>query len=655
MQFKLAIHSFQLDTDFLLDYVNKKPKFGPLGEITYLRTYSRIKPDGSGKEHFWETLKRVTEGTFSIQKNHCEQYNLPWDDEKAQRTAQRMFKAMWEFKFLPPGRGLWTMGTDVVSEKGGAALNNCAFISTENIDADPAAPFGFLMDMSMLGVGVGFDTKGAEKIQIKNPEESEDKRHYVIPDTREGWVESTNRLITSYLSDLEPRWSFDYSEIRPYGSPIAGFGGQASGPKPLVKLHNQIFNLLTGRSGDVLMSSDIVDLMNMIGCCVVAGNVRRSAEIALGSPSDEAFAKLKLDREKLASHRWASNNSVVVDNGDDYRSLARSTATNGEPGYFWLDTARKYGRLKDPPTYKDQLVAGTNPCSEQSLESYELCCLVETFPANHDSLSEFFETLKLAYMYAKTVTLVPTHCSATNAVLLRNRRIGCSQSGIVQAFQKHGRRETFIWCDKGYSFIRGLDKQYSAWLCVPESIKTTSVKPSGTVSLLAGATPGIHFPHSEYYIRRIRFARGSDLVDKLENSGYSVEPDQSQPDDTVVISFPVREKWFDRSKTDVSIWEQMENVAQYQAYWADNQVSATVTFTKDEAQDIPRVLELYESRLKSISFLPLNDHGYAQAPYEEITREHYEEMVKRLSSQNVINTTEDAIGSRYCDSETCTI
>ena len=157
----------------------------------------------------------------------------------------------------------------------------------------------------------------------------------------------------------------------------------------------------------------------------------------------------------------------------------------------------------------------TANCGEQSLESFELCCLVETFPSRHDSYEEFEETLKYAYLYAKSVTLVNTHWNESNAVMGKNRRIGTSQTGIIDAFAKHGRRSVLEWSDKGYNFLRELDEKYSDFFCVPQSIKITTVKPSGTVSLLAGVSPGIHYPHAEYYIRRIRISNKSSLVDLL--------------------------------------------------------------------------------------------------------------------------------------------
>jgi adenosylcobalamin-dependent ribonucleoside-triphosphate reductase len=337
----------------------------------------------------------------------------------------------------------------------------------------------------------------------------------------------------------------------------------------------------------------------------------------------------------------------------DYAWHARQTAMNGEPGYMWLDNARAYGRMKDAPDWADREAVGGNPCLEQTLHNYELCTLVETFPSRHESLDEYMETLKIAYLYAKTVTLIPTHWAETNSVMARNRRIGLSQSGIIKAFGRHGRREMLRWCDRGYEFITGLDVQYSNWLGVPKSIKKTSVKPSGTISLLAGEPPGIHYPHSEYYIRRIRVGTTSPLVEAARIAGYKIEPAVGQEDNTVCIEFPIKEEFFVRSKDDVSIWEQVANAVAYQRYWADNQVSVTVTFKPEEKEDIQHVLELYEDSLKGISFLPIEEHGYVQAPYETITAEQYLEMVKGVRPVVFDGSEGDVIAPKFCDSDSC--
>lgn len=655
VMFQVKSH-FKLAEGFLAQYRGQQPDWGPLGYITFKRTYARvIDAEQKRTEEYWETLRRVVEGCYTIQMNHCHALKLPWKPDKAQRSAQEMFKLMWDFKFLPPGRGLWMMGSDYIYIRGSAALNNCAFVSTEEIDTDFAEPFCFLMDMSMLGVGVAFDTKGAGCLTIQDPQLAE--YTHMVEDSKEGWCDLIRVVLNAYAGRGKSPANIDYSKIRPMGAPITTFGGIAPGPGPIIECIENIKKILGPRAGHPISSTDITDLMNVIGKCVVSGGVRRTAELALGDPNDSEYLKLKdpkLHGDKLTAWRWASNNSVNAVEGMDYTKVGAQTAKNGEPGYFWKETARAYGRLKDGPTWADAKIAGTNPCAEQSLESYEICNLVETFPSRHATLEEYKRTLKFAYLYAKTVTLIPTHNERTNAIMLRNRRIGLSQSGIVESFQRHGRREHFRWCDLGYEYIGKLDKIYSSWLCIPESVKKTSVKPSGTVSLLPGVTPGIHYAHSEYYFRTIRVDKTSPLIEPIKKAGYRVE-ESVYGDNTLIVYFPVHEEFFDRSKTDVSVWEQVENVAQMQYYWADNQVSATITFHPQEAKDIPYILELYESRLKSISFLPLTEHNYAQAPYQATTREAFLAAMEKLKPLNFESLNTDEAQDLFCDGDKCEI
>ncbi|MFX1569236.1 MAG: ribonucleoside-triphosphate reductase, adenosylcobalamin-dependent [Promethearchaeota archaeon] len=643
--------SFTLDEEFLKQFKGKQPDWGPLGYVTYKRTYARIIEKENRKEEFWETIRRVVEGCYSIQKEHCIKLSLPWTDEKAQKSAQIMFQKIWDFKFLPPGRGLWMMGTEFIARHGSMSLNNCGFASTEDIDRKYSKAFEFVMDALMLGVGVGFDTQGAGKITIKQPKVG--NFEFQLPDSREGWVDALKLLLEAYfLGKQVPH--YDFSLIRPAGVPIRGFGGIASGPEPLKQMLGDVQKILKSRIGQKITSVDIVDIMNYIGKCVVAGNVRRSAEIALGDPADLDFVTCKQDEEALYSHRWASNNSVFAVKGLDYSFIANQIAVNGEPGVFWLENAKAYSRMGDPPDFKDKKAAGVNPCGEQTLESFELCCLVETFPSRHESYEEFQETLKYAYLYSKSVTLVNTHWQETNAVMLKNRRMGISQTGIIEAFVRHGRRKILEWCGRAYNYLQELDEQYSGWLCIPRSIKITTVKPSGTVSLLPGVPPGIHYPHSEYYIRRIRLSKNSDLIEHVKSAGYKIEDDLYSPN-TVVAEFPIHEKYFDRSKNEVSIWEQAENAAAYQKYWSDNQVSITITFKEEEVNQIKHVLECYEDKLKSVSFLPIKEHGYKQAPYEEITKKQYEEIISKLKSFNLDETRDRAIGEKFCDSDRCEV
>lgn len=716
------MRDFKLSEKFLDEYKGKQPLwgFGALSYITYKRTYARTKEDGTTEE-FWETLQRVTEGCFTIQKEHCDKFKLPWDNKKAQRSAQVMFKKMWDFKFIPPGRGLWMMGTEAIYKKGSGGLQNCGAVSSADIAVDFANPFIWAMDFLMLGVGIGFDLEGAKKITIQKPAPNTGQK-YIIPDTREGWIEALRLTLVAFKTGC-PIPEYDFSLIRGPGVPIKTFGGTSSGPEPLKQLLKSVYDLLIDRVDAEITSVDIVDLFNFIGKAVVAGNVRRSAELALGKIDDKDFIECKdykLYPNELMDRRWASNNSVLVKVGDNYTIPAQRTALNGEPGYIWLDNAKKYSRMKDAPDNKDYRIIGFNPCAEQPLESYELCNLVETFPANHDSPEEFYETLKYAYLYAKTVTLIPSHDMRTNSVMIRNRRIGTSMSGIEQAKKKFGVYKFYSeFCDKGYDVIKQYDRIYSDWLGVARSIKVTTVKPSGTVSLLAGATPGVHAAHSKYYFRTMRLAHNSPLVPLLLKAGYLIEygatewkehyttnvdwfascgcdeevdndgmcshalkleigdsiskgywsryvlenpitikdPPISNFEGTLVVYFPIEEKDFTKGKEEQTLWEQMENAAKMQYYWSDNSVSVTVNFKPEEVSQIKNALEHYETRLKTVSFLPLENHGYVQAPYITISEKEYKDYVRRLKPLDLITTTsqEDKKIEAGCEGGVCDV
>ena len=668
--------SFKLSEEFVGGYKTKKAPFGyrdaagnSVGEITFLRTYSRLKEDGT-KETWTDVCERVINGMYSIQKDHAKSQRLPWNDSKAQASAKEAFERLFELKWSPPGRGLWVMGTPLVNtQRNSAALQNCAFVSTKEMTKnDPAKPFTFLMEASMLGVGVGFDDKGADKdFTIYAPQGEET---YVVPDTREGWVKTLELIINAYLRPDTKAPIFDYKEVRPAGTPIKTFGGTAAGPEPLERLVNHITKLFSGRAGEKVTRKDIADIGNMIGVCVVSGNVRRSAELLIGRIDDPDFLNLKNpdvypERNsydpKNPGWAWMSNNSVEAYVGADLDPIVDGIARNGEPGVIWLDVSRQYGRLVDPPNNKDYRVEGYNPCAEQSLESYEMCTLVETYLNRHETLEDYKRTLKFAYLYAKTVTLLPTHWAETNAIMQRNRRIGTSMSGVANFADNRGLPKLREWMDQGYETIKYYDTTYSEWLGIRESIKTTTIKPSGTVSILAGESPGVHWtPGGKYFMRTIRFANSDPMLPLFKMANYKVEPASESPDTTSVVYFPIKSE-SKRAEKDVSIYEKMALAAYAQRYWSDNSVSVTISFDPEkEAEAVGTVLHLYDGQLKTVSFLPSGNFTYPQMPYTQITEADYEEEgVMKLFpidfSGVYAGLAADAIGEAYCTTDACEV
>lgn len=687
----------ELDRDFIDRTLREeKPHWGPLGWITYKRTYARFLEGEKRTETWPETVKRVVEGNVNLDPR------LREGDEKAkeemEEEAKKLFRLIYSLSATPSGRNLWVSGTEY-QRLHGDSLNNCWFISMrpqaygdskilppylERRQEAVSMPFAFTFDELMKGGGVGFSVTrdniskmpqveratdlqvfidpangsfeeareaGASDISEKSPRDKE--QVFKVPDSREGWVMALAYLIDSHFSyGPSPALSIDVSDLRARGERIKGFGGTASGAGPLVEMlldANRIMNEAVGRR---LTSVDATDIGNLIGKAVVAGNVRRSAELALGDWDDEAFRKMKQDPEKLMHHRWASNNSVVT-NGkkEQFRQVAKEVVINGEPGVVDLELSRNFGRLADGFNPKaDPNAMGTNPCGEITLEDGEPCNLFEIFPAIAEKNGwDLNEVASLAVRYAKRVTFGSYDWEISRKAIERNRRLGISLSGIQDWFlSRFGSRAVTGWEEDGkpvysekiaealsalYRSVKEADEEYSRILgCLP-SRKLTTVKPSGTVAKLAGASEGMHFQWAAHFIQRIRFQSEDPLVPVLEECGYKVEPDIYNKH-TMCVEFPVRPFGADldtfASAGDVSASEQLATQAFLQRYWSDNAVSCTVTFRKDEAERLPDILSAYAGKIKSTSLLEYVDGGYAQMPKEAIGEEKYGEMVAAI-------------------------
>ncbi len=617
---------FELDSGFKKDLRQQKPEFGfdGFGEVIYYRTYSRKKADGS-QERWADTVIRVVEGILSIRKNHYKEQGLTWSDEAWQPFARRMAKSCFSMHWLPPGRGLWIMGTEYIYERGSAALYNCGAVDT----SDLVLSADWAMDMLMSGVGVGFNTvwRGGASMPDKS-----DPKLYVIEDSKEGWVKSVRLMLESYCSGA-PFYRYDYSKIRPAGSPIHGFGGTASGPEPLKELHGRLEKIMDSYCmGKIDTTRCVADVFNAIGVCVVAGNVRRSAEIALGSPHDETFLHLKdysrfPDREEIG---WMSNNSVVLQSREDFDKLpeiAKLIRKNGEPGILNLKNVQKYGRFGKEIEDRAWL---TNPCGEIALESYELCNLAEIFPTRCKNSAQFEEAVEFAAFYAITVSLLPTHRSETNAVVARNRRTGVSISGITDWADKIGITKMTRVLRDTYALVRKVNERLAREAGIPASLKVTAIKPSGTISLLAGVSPGMHFPVSRYAIRRLRAGNSQKITRFLIAAGVPHTAD-AYSENTTVFEFPIKYE-NSRSIDSVSAWEQFALLAMLQREWSDNMVSCTISFDeKREGAQIEQMLAMFAPVIKSASMLPRTKEAlYEQMPIEPVSKEEYEKRVKRM-------------------------
>ena len=644
--------------------------FGDFGATVYYRTYSRKKDDGS-QEKWPDTVIRATEGCFSARKNYCLSNHLPWDEIQMQTYAFDMAKSMLKMDWIPPGRGLFCGGTDFMYNKGAAALNNCGYTRL----SDPPFDFVWMMDMLMCGCGIGISLDA--DVDVVNPNK-DDFFIYHIPDSREGWCQSIGILINSYISCKKfdgyrskfPR--FNYENIRLIGTPLKGFGGTASGPDPLIKLHKRLEIYLdtyvlfqddpeeafSHLFASLLDMGDVdrvdfptegkvynqtrlfADISNAIGCCVVSGNVRRSSEILLGDVGDQIFLDLKNSEvnPERTSIMWMSNNTAVFKKNEDFAYLPdiiKRSVKNGEPGFFNRISTQKHGRVGKRVSgreLEEDKATGLNPCGEIPLEDKELCNLSQVILPrcigdNIDDLDVFLSAVEYATFYASSLSLLPTHWMETNSVIARNRRIGVSLSGVTDVYQRITSANLTTVLRRGHDMVKTTNIRLAAEAGVPESIRKTTIKPDGSTGQIVGCSSGCHFNHYRYAIRRIRVSISSAMSKFLIKNGMEPEID-SYSDNTFVFSFPIKCD-VERVAEDISIWEQVSITQMLQREWAENAVSVTlmVKIPEEEGQ-----LELAISQaaptIKSCSFYPIKDEVvYAQPPYEKITEDQYDGML----------------------------
>lgn len=627
--------------------------FSTVGYITYKRTYARRLNEAdanSPTEEFEDTVNRVIASANN-------QLNCNFTPEEQDRLRYYLMS----LKGTVAGRFLWQMGTGTVNKLGLASLQNCAF----TVINEPVRPFTWAMDMLMLGSGVGYNIQkvNVDKLPPVNADFTAPTRldvadaDFIVPDSREGWVALLGKTLkAAFLSDKKQTFTFSTMNIRGKGAPIKGFGGTASGPEDLCWGIAKISEVLEKRAGRNLRPIDCLDIMNIIGAVVVAGNVRRSAQIAIGDADDVEYLLAKRwDMGNIPSWRAMSNNSVVCNDIKDlHEYFWDGYEGKGEPyGLINLKLSRKMGRLGETQ-YPDPDVQGYNPCAEQSLAAYETCCLAEVWLPNVSTYAEFVDICQLLYRINKHSLALPCHLDETADIVHKNMRMGIGVTGVLQASE-----EQKSWLKDAYMELRYFDHKYSEEHGFPTSVKITTVKPSGTLSLLPGVTPGCHPAYAQYMIRRIRISADHALVNVCREHGYPVEYQQnfdgSEDHSTVVVSFPFAYPEGTVLANEMTAISQLETVKWLQEVWSDNSVSCTVYYRKEELPEIKKYLaKNYKNNHKSLSFLLHSEHGFKQAPYEEITKEAYDELV---SKTRLITKIDEASfdGGDECASGACPV
>lgn len=651
-----TLNSF--DTDdfmrFVVPYLGKQPNwgFGDMSFAIYLRSYSRdvTNPDGSRrKEYYAETVRDCILGAQDLGADYS-------TDE-----AKRLFKYMWEFKCLYAGRMLWQLGTETVKKIGMNSLLNCWHVVIKDINS-----ILFLFDNLMLGGGVGFSLRHEDiyklppikkgvKIELKNTKDAD----FIVPDSREGWVKLIKKVLTSYFVTGK---SFTYSTIliRGYGETVSSFGGVASGPIPLINGVDNICKVLSQSEGKQAKSVVLLDVCNILGKIVDAGNIRRGAEIAVGEAEDTYYLKAKRwDVEEIPNWRAISNNSVYCGNINELLPMFwEGYEGKGEPyGLINLGLAKKRGRIKDG--YKnDEKVKGPNPCGEIFLEDKECCDLSEAFLTNINSLEEFIDIVKLLYKANKAILNNRFIDEETQKVVKKNQRIGISVSGIYQCIKEGTKLK---WLDPCYKALDDYDKYWSNKKGWNPSIKLTTMKPSGTISNLAGTTHGGNAGKWKIYNRTVRMSSNDPVVKYCRDRGYYIEYlenfDGSIDRDTVIVYFPIKLGENATCSDEITAIDQLEMLKFLQNEWSDNAVSITVDYKLEELPAIKEWLNKnYKDNIKSVSFMLHRGHGFKQAPYQEINEDEYNKIVKNLkpvdiSKYNFVTDLKSLVSD--CDSGSC--
>lgn len=603
---------------------------GPLEEdvlayVTFKRTYARRKENSNQTETFVECIDRVLRG--------CQQQLHTGFTTDEKFDLRSLFLSR---KCSVAGRFLWQLGTPMVAKNGLMSLQNCAFV---NID-DPVRNYCNMFDMLMLGTGVGYRftedvIAGLPVVRTARIRHCRDKdADFIVPDSRIGWCKLLGKVLKAhFLADGNNR-DFTYSTclLREKGEAIKTFGGVASGHECLTKGVEDVNRMLNEHAGTRASQLLLLDIGNIVGRIVIAGNVRRSALIAIGDPTEEYLAAKRWDTGNIPNYRAFSNNSIICNDIEELPDTYYDGFDGkGEIyGLLNLQLMKSCGRIGETK-YRDEGVEGVNPCGEMSLEPGETCCLAEIFLPNITSYAELRRCVMYLYRICKHSLRLPCHIKSTEAIIHRNMRMGIGVTGYLQCTD-----EQKAWLSPMYAELRLFDATYSEQKGWPTSKKLTTLKPSGTLSILGGMVcSGVHPAFARYYIRRIRFSSDSPLLPTLRSLGYKMEFvkqfDGTEDANTTIVEFPVQAPKDAVLASECTAVQQLEHVKTLQQEWSDNAVSNTIYVRRDEVDEIKAWMRTnFNPFIKSVSFLLHSEHGFLQAPLEEISEAQYHQLVSGL-------------------------
>lgn len=543
-------------------------------------------------------------------------------------TKNEIEEAILNLEVMPSMRAMMTAGPAL--ERDNVAGYNCSYLPVD----DPKS-FDEAMFILLCGTGVGFSVERQYVNKLPDvPEQLFDSEDViVIKDSKEGWAKAFRKLVAMLYAGEIPKW--DTSKVRPAGAKLKTFGGRASGPGPLIDLFNFAIETFKGATGRKLSSIECHDLMCKIGEIVVVGGVRRSAMISLSNLSDDRMRHAKTGQ--FPPHRYLSNNSVAYTEKPDAQSFLREWSAladsgSGERGVFNRVAAKKqaakFGRRDEKYDF------GTNPCSEIILRPYQFCNLTEAVVRATDSQEDLARKVRIATILG-TIQSTLTHFPYLRKVWKDNteeeRLLGVSLTGIMDNTLTNGKGcHLPSLLDHLREIAVETNKEWAEKLGIPQSASITCVKPSGTVSQLVDSASGIHARHSDYYIRTVRGDNKDPLTQFMKDQGIPNEPCVYKGDTTTVFSFPMRAPDGAVLRTDMTAIEQLEMWLTYQRHWCEHKPSVTVSVKKDEWFDVGAFVYAHFDEMSGVSFLPFDDHVYQQAPYQDCTKETYEEMLAQM-------------------------
>ena len=583
-------------------------------DVIAMSRYARFIPEKNRRETWSETVDRLVS-------------YLETKTPELKKELKEVRDAVLNLEVMPSMRLLMTAGE--ACERDNISAYNCSYLAVNNKRA-----FSEALYILMNGTGVGFSCERQEidklpaiPLDLKNCDDL-----IVVEDSKLGWAKAFKKLLSSlYEGDIP---TFDFSKVRPAGARLKTFGGRASGPEPLERLFKFVTDTFKHAKGRKLNSIEVHDIMCMVGEIVVVGGVRRSALISLSNLTDRRMREAKMGAwYNDHPHRGLANNSVAYTEKPDsetfmeeWVSLVKSKS--GERGIFnriaAQDQANKWGR-RDP-----SLSYGTNPCSEIILRDKQFCNLTEVVVRATDTEESLARKVRLATLLG-TIQSTLTDFKFLSAEWKQNteeeRLLGVSMTGIMDAKITSNPDPKML--ERLRDVARQTNEKYAKKLEIPASASITCVKPSGTVSQLVDSASGIHTRHNDYYYRRIRMDKKDPIYTFLKEKGVSVEDEAFRPDSTAVFTFPMKAPKGAILRDGLTALEQLENWIIYQRHWCEHKPSVTISVKDDEWVEVGAWVWKHFDEISGVSFLPHSDHTYQQAPYEDCSKEQYEELLAK--------------------------